>query len=194
MNFLISEASAERDLLHSTSLSLALDRPRLYLLLRRQRNQKINFAQRTCYDSRLLMYPIRTDQESVSWSWQPMRELRLKPTSVFTSAILISLPWLALRIWECAPAIALRGCSLVPFSGLSAQSDVSTHSGISLALNINQLDSCILFMTHLDQWICEILVWIKIEWIRTIGWCIKWSRRNIQRPWYKRTRYEILSR
>ena len=28
--FLISEAWAERDLLHSTSLSLALDRPRLY--------------------------------------------------------------------------------------------------------------------------------------------------------------------
>ena len=44
------------DLLHSTSLSLALDRPRLYLLLPRQRNQKINFAQRTFYDSRLLLY------------------------------------------------------------------------------------------------------------------------------------------
>ena len=33
INFLISEVWAERDLLHSTSLSLALDRPRLYLLL-----------------------------------------------------------------------------------------------------------------------------------------------------------------
>ena len=30
--------------------------PRLYLLLPRQRNQKINFAQRTFYDSRLLLY------------------------------------------------------------------------------------------------------------------------------------------
>ena len=44
------------DLLHSTNLSLALDRPRLYLLLPRQKNQKINFAQRTFYDSKLLLY------------------------------------------------------------------------------------------------------------------------------------------
>ena len=55
INFLISEAWAERDLLHSSSLSLALDRPRLYLLLPRQRNRKMNFAQRTFYDSRLLL-------------------------------------------------------------------------------------------------------------------------------------------
>ena len=54
-NFLISEAWAERDLLHSTSLSWALDRPRLYLPLP-CRNQKIYFAQRTFYDSRLLLY------------------------------------------------------------------------------------------------------------------------------------------
>ena len=33
INFLISVAWAERELLHSTSSSLALDRPRLYLLL-----------------------------------------------------------------------------------------------------------------------------------------------------------------
>ena len=56
INFLISEAWAERDLLHSTSLFLTLDRTRLYLLLPRQRNQKINCAQRTFYDSRLLLY------------------------------------------------------------------------------------------------------------------------------------------
>ena len=66
INFLISEAWAERDLLHSTSpsqhffiLSIGLPtstRCRLHLLLPRQRNQKINLAQRTFYDSRLLLY------------------------------------------------------------------------------------------------------------------------------------------
>ena len=42
INFLIYEAWADRDLLHSTSLSLALES-----FYPRQRNQKINFAQTT---------------------------------------------------------------------------------------------------------------------------------------------------
>ena len=47
------------NLLHSTLLSLALDRPRLYLLLPSQRNQEINFAQSTFYHSRLLLYHVQ---------------------------------------------------------------------------------------------------------------------------------------